>query len=137
MENQLLDLLRRAVDLENDGHVSSAIEILSHGLEAIGWSAERREVPTLTGHLVVLCERANDPELGIKYLRKCLASFPVDLGTLYTLARLLQSTGYRLEALEIADRFRLACASSTDPSRDAWADLIAPLDASLMEKPTT
>lgn len=50
-------------------------------------------MPTLTGHLVLLCERVNNPELGINYLRKRLASFPVDLGMLYTLARLLQSTG--------------------------------------------
>jgi tetratricopeptide (TPR) repeat protein len=137
MENPLLDLLRRAVDLENAGNISSAIEILNGGLEAIEWSAERREVPTLTGHLVILCERANNPELGIKYLRKCLANFPSDLGTLYTLARLLQSTGLRLEALEMADRFRRSCVSSTDPLKHACADLIAPLDASLLEKPTT
>lgn len=137
MRNELLELLRRAINLDDQGDLDAAILLLGGGLESDGWSAESPEVPALTHHLVWLCERAGKAELGITYATKCLASFPRDLGSLYKLARLLASCGQRDEAQAVAEAFRLACESSDDPQRGSWAELVGPLEKDLAENRPT
>ena len=127
----MLDLLKGAVDLETRGELDSAILLLGEGLDAQGWPQGSLEVPPLTHYLAFLCERVGKPELGIAYVRKCLASFPNDLGSLYTLAQLLILTGQRDAAGAAVEAFRIACESSDEVYRREWAELVGPIEKDL------
>lgn len=95
--------------------------------------ADRLETPLLTCRLACLCEMVGNPELGIVYLRKCLAVFPRDLGGLFTLARLLISTGQRDAARVAVEGFRKACETSDEELRDGYAELVPSFDIELAQ----
>ena len=124
-------LLQRSLDCEILGDLDEAIAILREGIDTLNPAEHSQELPVLTHHLAILCDKAGRTTLGIEYVKKCLTTSPDDLGLLYTLTRRLIMVGQTAEARVAVEKFRTACELSTDKLRSGWAELQGILERDL------
>lgn len=127
------DIIGKAVDLRLQGDAQGAVSLLGAAVKSLTHSDPTEALPLLVHDLAIACEEADQLEVGIGHVRRWLATYPDDLGLLYTHARLLILAGQKDEAYAATEKFRSTCASSRDELRDGWADLQEPLDRRLAE----